>query len=292
MQARLVRESQSFGVPVVCLSGIVCWGVGAMWTSKITALLTVSASLALQMGCCSERLGRDVSARPLDERMQVYRKCAACARRLNHGANFTVLMEAARRNDEEAVDHLLSAGAADVNAVANGDTALLRAVQNGNPAMVRKLLLAGATPAYRKPFDLLRVACAQSLMAPDARQEILRLLLAHGADVNHRDESGSAPILVARDAQTARLLIEHGARVNDVDSRLGMNALHRAVYRRDTALASVLIDAGISVNARDVKGRTPLDCAIAVGDASMVSLLEERGGTRGAGESPRPASPQ
>lgn len=266
-------------------------GSGVMRTTRVWASLAMCAGLTLHMGCCSERrMGVDVSSRPLAERLEFYRESVACAVRRDPGASFTVLMEAVRSNDGEAVDHLLSTKADDINAAANGGTSLTMAVMNGNVPMTAKLLAAGADPAYRRPFDLLCVACSQGLVDRGIRLEILRLLLAHGADANNRGEYGFTPLMAARDAQVARLLIEHGARVNDAESRQGMNALHMAVYRKDTSLASVLIEAGTNVNARDAEGQTPLDRAIALGDSPMVSLLENHGGTRGAGTPGPPRS--
>jgi ankyrin repeat protein len=216
----------------------------------------------------------------LAQRIEFYRECAKYARRENPGENFTVLMEASRRGDREAVDHLLSSGTQDVNAMANGATALYMAVEAGSVSVVSKLLTSGASVVCRTPFGLLSLACGQRTVSAEIRRHILSLLLRHGADVNRRDGRGNTPLMAAREAETAELFLQHGADV-DAINHLGMTALHMAVGRRDTALAEVLIKFGSNVNAHDVEGKTPLDYALAESDADMIRLLRQHGGRDG-----------
>ena len=57
----------------------------------------------------------------------------------------------------------------------------------------------------------------------------------------------------------------------------GAEALHAAVRGDNIAEAQRLIDSGVSVNARDALGSTPLHDAAWAGDSKMVRFLIDRG---------------
>src|SRR5207253_2607153 len=119
-------------------------------------------------------------------------------------SNTTRLIEAAVHGDTEAVKRFIAAGD-NVNAVStdgNNTTALLYAVQH----------------------------------APrDGNYELVKLLIAAGADVNVRHNWGYTPLMVAvrhHSPKTVTLLLSHGADVT-LKSQKGEDALDWARQERD-----------------------------------------------------------
>src|SRR5947209_6750099 len=97
--------------------------------------------------------------------------------------------------------------------------------------------------------DLLLIAT----MAGDAA-EVERRLIA-GADVNCRMEDGWTPLLQAsiHGPELVRLLLAHSADMNAA-SDLGYTALHRAAAKGDTEVVKLLLEAGADVLAREIQG--------------------------------------
>jgi len=142
-------------------------------------------------------------------------------------------------------------GGADVNARAgdpNGDTPLIRAVAGGDVEMVRLLLGAGANP---NAAGLL--AGFTPVMISLEKPEILRELIAAGADVNLRTE-----------------------RMKGMKTVSGGTALHLAAAVTNIEATRILLEAGAEVEARDENGLAPLDLALKRGlpTETSVALLE------------------
>lgn len=111
--------------------------------------------------------------------------------------------------------------------------------------------------------------------AENNRREMVRLLIARGADVRR---GGGQPIHAAGPRghrEVCRLLVEAGA----VDDRIQPPCprrlrLMRSAYGYDLeGLAALLAEDGTLVHAQDVDGRTPLHVSAANGDAAAVRLL-------------------
>jgi ankyrin repeat protein len=112
--------------------------------------------------------------------------------------------------------------------------------------------------------------------AREGRVEMIDLLLDGGADPNlsgaeSRDAVAAAVIHGQREA--VDLLLERGADVRG-KTKPGESPL---IFAVDAAIAQRLLDAGAAVDARDLRGGTPLMGAAMVGDRAMVDLLLERG---------------
>ncbi|MBS1856276.1 MAG: ankyrin repeat domain-containing protein [Acidobacteria bacterium] len=181
----------------------------------------------------------------------------------------------------------LVAGGADVNARSKmGRTAVwLAAANDGSSAIVRFLLDHGA-----------RLDGSEILAATAADDSAtIRLLLERGADVNAKDPVGMTPLMNAAangNTKIAELLIARGAKVNAVSAaeingsvKAGKIALGSftplllaSVYG-PADLVRVLLDAGAGIDARDVRGMTPLMNAVATdhADARIARLLLDRG---------------
>ena len=163
---------------------------------------------------------------------------------------------------------------------------LLAAIVDDNCSAVEKLLkadselathLIGKAKLYdSKIFHWIYVGdTPMHLAAAGYRLEIVRLLLAAGADpnaaANHR---GSSPLHYAADGfinspawnakrqvETIQLLLEKGANIHLQDKN-GATPLHRAVRTRCSAAGHCLLKAGGDPTARNKSGSTPFHLAV------------------------------
>lgn len=92
----------------------------------------------------------------------------------------------------------------------------------------------------------------------EAADEIVRALLAAGADVNGRNKQGQAPLHHAAGLNRlahAELLASHGAEIDATDAQ-GCTPLHHAVAAGSKAVAEFLVAQGANIAAAEAKGRT------------------------------------
>ena len=103
--------------------------------------------------------------------------------------------------------------------------------------------------------------------------EYLEWLLNLGIDVNHQDHFGRTmmhyaagafqtpyywqPVGRKRIDEVIKFLVEKNAEV-DIKDYYGLTSLHYAVIREDMGLASLFLQCGVDIHARDNAGRTPL----------------------------------
>ena len=118
--------------------------------------------------------------------------------------------------------------------------------------------------------------------------ERVRLLLSFGAEVNARNfDGGHTPLYyvanhvdLSRPADgnaVAETLIRHGAEVNVHSGPIRGTPLHTAARRDNVVVARVLLSAGADIEARDVKGETPLRRALNCRQPGMIGLLLAHG---------------
>jgi hypothetical protein len=107
----------------------------------------------------------------------------------------------------------------------------------------------------------------------------VKRLLAEGADVNARDQSGESALLLAVlncSEGLVRSLLEAGAEVNVIGSE-GETPLIRAAARGKTEVVRLLLAYGADVNAKSEFGRTALSAAKQYGHLAVIKLLQEAG---------------
>jgi hypothetical protein len=109
--------------------------------------------------------------------------------------------------------------------------------------------------------------------------ELLKLLLAKGAQVNIATASGRTPLHLAAahlDKAPTELLLDHGANIEAQDAT-GMTVLHSAALAGKPSQVQLLLDRGAKVDTRDARGMTALHLAALNGHLGVVALLLDRG---------------
>jgi ankyrin repeat protein len=206
-------------------------------------------------------------------------------------AGFTALHLAA--GDARKVRLLLESGA-DVNKSSLiGRTPLLVAAGTyGSIETVKLLLEKGAAVNAQDAVGLTPVVAAAGVN--DAA--VVKLLVEKGADINARATVGSAVtalmgaasngnadltrFLLARKADVQVISPDRSGSVKNGPVAFGnVTALHLAIGKGDVETIRLLLDAGAVVNARDIRGLTPLVFAVATDrpNIEVVRLLLARG---------------
>jgi len=214
----------------------------------------------------------------------------------------TALHWAVRANDLEMTEMLLNAGAKASAANQSGATPMLLASMNGSPAILERLIQAGADPnaSVSETGDTPLMMAART-----GKVDAVKVLLDHGAKVNTKETWGGTTALMWSVAElhpdVARLLVEHGADVNAksnfVPSASGrgfegtsavspksnqsteefasgwMTPLMFAARENDLESARILIQAGADVNALGADGKDALGLALFDGSYDVASLL-------------------
>jgi ankyrin repeat protein len=158
-------------------------------------------------------------------------------------------------------------------------TALSRAVQASNAAMVELLLSHGADPCAQDDSELSVLGYACMLGAAD----IVELLLMHGADGSVDQLAPASPLMMAAlaaDPRSVRLLLAARADTNLTAGR-GLTALMAACRTAPGAASSAvvtqLLAAGARVGTRDAHGDAALHFAVRMHNFAVARLLLEAG---------------
>jgi ankyrin repeat protein len=176
----------------------------------------------------------------------------------------TPLSAACTNGSAAMVEELLRAGADANLAITGGETPLMTASRTGRLDAVRLLLQHGAKINAQ---DDKTGQSAIMWAAAEGNAGVIAALVAAGADVNQRLDSGFSPILfAAREGhiEAVKALLQAGADANDAipmagrkrvafknPPRLGETALMFAVANAHYELAAVLLDAGANPNAKE-----------------------------------------
>ena len=110
----------------------------------------------------------------------------------------------------------------------------------------------------------------------EGHTETAELLIAKGADVNVKEDSGLTLLHFANTREIAELLIAKGLDVN-AKSDDGGTPLHDAAAEGYKEVAELFIAKGADVNAMSNKGKSPLDWAIEEGHTETADLLRKNG---------------
>ncbi len=178
-------------------------------------------------------------------------------------------------------------------ATKRGRTALLIAALSDQSAAIERLLIEKGADV--KAVDIFKTTTLRAAAMGNDTATI-RLLIDAGVDVNAGDLPGITPLMMAAgwngNLQAVELLLKKGANVNAMSapvmglpskngpSEFGkVTALLMAAPFGPPDLIRTLLDAGADVNARDVRGMTPLMLAIATDrqDRTVIRMLLDHG---------------
>ena len=187
----------------------------------------------------------------------------------------TALMAAAKAGAADLASRLVEHGA-DVNARNdNGGTALMFAAIPGDPETIALLIDRGADVGATGHFNWTALMVAAS----KGHGEGVRLLLRHGADPNVQDAYGWTPLMRAvygdKRAAVAALLGDDRVDLEARDER-GATALHVAVERGHAALVADLLAHGADIRSVDDAGRGLLHKAATREDDTIATMLQAR----------------
>jgi ankyrin repeat protein len=178
----------------------------------------------------------------------------------------TPIYLAAATGSGDLIRKLLKAGANPEAALPEGDTPLMAASRAGNVDAVTQLLAGGAAVDAKETW---RGQTALMLAADEDHSEVIKVLLAHSADVKTRSaptkpgppnrysgyydaaQGGFTALLFAvreGNLAAARLLLDAGADANDTLPG-GFGALSLAILNAHYELAGLLLDHGANPNA-------------------------------------------
>lgn len=188
----------------------------------------------------------------------------------------TALSWAAYLDDAPTAFQLLAAGANPNTSDEYGETPLTLACANGNAALVGKLLAAGADANAARWDDETALMIAARVGSVAA----VNLLVEHGADVNRAESRrGQTALMWAtaeRHPEVVKALIAHGADVRAASKR-GFTALVFAATKNDIQSAQALLGAGAEPNYKLPDGPTVLDVAASYRSVAVANLLADRG---------------
>ncbi|KAH6675716.1 ankyrin repeat-containing domain protein, partial [Halenospora varia] len=183
----------------------------------------------------------------------------------------------------QTVAVLLIESGADVDvADDNGRPPIIYALEAGNIDFGKLLLNAGADVNASFSFDV-KVPHRRSLLFWSIMRGyamFAELLLTHGADTNTEDtETERTPLAKAIEQERediVRLLLVHGANPNFLGGS-DRSPLSRACECGHNAIVLMLLDAGGNINSVDASGWTPLSWAIQKGLLLVTDLLLQKG---------------
>ncbi|MBN1492242.1 MAG: ankyrin repeat domain-containing protein [Phycisphaerae bacterium] len=181
------------------------------------------------------------------------------------------LLRAVKDGDLASVRSALAAGGAAEAKDEEGSHALFLAAAIGKAEIVRLLLAKGAQ--VNATTDRVRGTALMAAAKKAGHPEVVKLLLDKGAEVNATSATGTTALLLAQNARVVKLLLAKGARV-DAKDNAGLTALMTA---KNVEVAKLLLDKGAAVDARDGSGATALAIAAGRGHADVAKLLLEKG---------------
>lgn len=189
----------------------------------------------------------------------------------------TFLLSAVKNRDVIVTAFLL-ARKADANLRDLGGLTPLGAAVGSRPIM--KILFGKGADlnALCLSGDLMETPLAMAVRQNDL--DSVKLLVSLGADVNRRDSTGSPPILAAiflPDLTIARVLVKASADVNAEIPGDWTTPLMNAVLANNGPVVEFLLTAGADVNAKNIRGYSPLLLAVELADHAIIGLLLDKG---------------
>jgi ankyrin repeat protein len=189
------------------------------------------------------------------------------------GVRKTALHYAVDGAHEEVVTFLLSNGAQATLKGYGRSSPIALAFEQGHMGVLRVLLQHIQAQGLQDGYEMVLHEAADK-----GQEELVRLLLRHGADANRMNEGGEAPLMLAcrgGHLAVAQMLLPHmRAEVLQAENEHGLTALHGAADGGNEEVVDYLIKNGAQVHIKDYKhGRTPLLIACIMGHLGVVKML-------------------
>ena len=158
------------------------------------------------------------------------------------------MQQAASRGDKIMVKRLLARGIQINVPDESGYTAFMYACGQGHAEIVDLMISVG--DATMNDFNQLAKVTPLILAATNSHNDVIELLLRHGAAVDERDDLGCTPLLIAcakNSTICAKSLLEAGANPNKAIDRRGNAALHHCAIHGNAEMAQLLMNKGANV---------------------------------------------
>ena len=143
--------------------------------------------------------------------------------------------------------------------------------------MVIELLKRGADPNKERGYS---GSTPLHLAITEDKLDLVKKLLKKGSHLEIKDDYGYTPLLEAvnygASEEVIDLLLEHGADVNAVTEDK-KTALHFAAQNDDEDMVRKMIEKGLFLDAEDKDGWTPLHEAAYYGSEDAAQILTEKG---------------
>lgn len=181
------------------------------------------------------------------------------------------LIKAAKEDDLQTVEALLTDKNVNKRDQRTGTTALEHAVRNGNQEMIQVLLRTGADVNNRTESQ----ETVLMMFGEEGTSDIVWDLINAGAKVNLKDDEGSTALMEAamlKNLGVLNALLHAGAKV-DARNDEGQTALMLAASNGQLANVRALIRAGADMNAHDKDRKTVLDHAMEDDQEKVVKML-------------------
>jgi ankyrin repeat protein len=182
------------------------------------------------------------------------------------------LIEAINVGNSEISEYLISEGA-DVNFLEDIHPAPPLYHASGNLGLVQLLLASGAQPNLHAEtaIPLFNAVGIDNM-------DIVRALLAGGADIHVRDRALRNVLTQCRSVDLLRFFLERGVDPNAEDRR-GQSMLHHACKNLDAKFAKASVElvlqfGATTVNKVDLRQLTPVDHAMSQSHPEVVKILE------------------
>lgn len=147
----------------------------------------------------------------------------------------------------------------------------------GDLALVKKLIDSGVDVNLKNVVENTPLHwCAYT-----NREEIARLLIAKGANINTQDAYGNSPLRIAierHNIAVADLLINN-TNINIQDDN-GWTPLHHAILSDSIDMVNLMLIRGANINAQSICRDTPLHLAVFKGNKEIVGALLEAGANK------------
>lgn len=156
---------------------------------------------------------------------------------------------------------------------------LLSAAKEGKIEAVQRAIKNGADVNAKITEGVLKGYTALMFASHKGRMDIVKLLIKNNADINVTTESGDSALFMAiteEQAEVAQFLLQKGA---DPHLRYihGETPLMVAVNAEEAMpeVIQLLLECGVETEIKDNTGKTALDYAKAMGNTSIIQLLEK-----------------